>query len=420
MTRRFADYLWALAALLIVLSPNLYMMFHPANVGSFFGVLRVSLVVLSSFFLVALPVLIFPMTVRRYLLFLLPFALLAPLEIMYVKDYGVNLTFGTITALYNTSFRESLEYLGRNLPYVIAIPLAGAAYLYVVLRRVPTFHLPGVVRVGILGSMLLIVTVTSAREAWVIRDRAQRSAIPARVAKKLVAQVVQKTYPIGTVLNLHSAYRFRAEMLARERRLADFSFGARQKEVSKDRETLVLIIGESARYESWGINGYTRDTSPRIEGIAGLLSFADVCSPATLTSPSVPIMLTRATAGDLTPIQEERSVVSAFREAGFGTYWISNQATFSGLIQTFANEADQVVHLNQDTRAEGFYDEMTSCCTSWAATSPTRCATRRSSRDSNRRCRDTGPRKVRIRDTLASSGMPTTTRSSTRTSSLPR
>jgi len=71
-------------------------------------------------------------------------------------------------------------------------------------------------------------------------------------------------------------------------------------------------------------------------------------APAVSTAQSVPLMITRKPVAS-TELWGERSIVAAFREAGFGTWWISNQQT-AGIhdlqIASYAREAEHVVWAN--------------------------------------------------------------------------
>ena len=58
-----------------------------------------------------------------------------------------------------------------------------------------------------------------------------------------------------------------------------------------DRKSLtVLVVGESARAENFGILGYDRDTTPKLSKESGLIAFTDVHSCGTETAVSVPCM----------------------------------------------------------------------------------------------------------------------------------
>ena len=54
----------------------------------------------------------------------------------------------------------------------------------------------------------------------------------------------------------------------------------------------VLVVGESARAENFGILGYNRDTTPKLDHEAGLIAFTDVKSCGTETAVSVPCSTT--------------------------------------------------------------------------------------------------------------------------------
>src|SRR5690606_24101423 len=50
----------------------------------------------------------------------------------------------------------------------------------------------------------------------------------------------------------------------------------------------VLVVGESARAENFGVLGYNRDTTPKLDKEAGLIAYTDVHSCGTETAVSVP------------------------------------------------------------------------------------------------------------------------------------
>lgn len=107
-------------------------------------------------------------------------------------------------------------------------------------------------------------------------------------------------------------------------------------------EVHVLVIGETSRPDRWALNGYSRPTSPRLSAQENLLSFKDVITQSPSTSDAVPLMLTRATADDFSRLGTERSIITAFKEVGFRTFWMSTQEVshWSGFIHHYAGEAD--------------------------------------------------------------------------------
>lgn len=120
-----------------------------------------------------------------------------------------------------------------------------------------------------------------------------------------------------------------------------FRFGATRPPADAP-EVFVLVLGETSRPDHWGLNGYPRDTSPRLAGTPGLVSFTDVVTQAPFTNESVTFMLTRGSPTDRLRAARERSIVSAFAEAGVRTAWLSGQelSEYTGRIQHMAAEAD--------------------------------------------------------------------------------
>jgi glucan phosphoethanolaminetransferase (alkaline phosphatase superfamily) len=106
----------------------------------------------------------------------------------------------------------------------------------------------------------------------------------------------------------------------------DFSFHAEKRDTLDQRQVYVLIIGESCRYDRWQVNGYKRETSPRLASNKNLVTFSDVVAGAHYTWVSVPQIITRANPDNYDLQYHEKSILSVFEESGFKTIWLSNQS----------------------------------------------------------------------------------------------
>jgi heptose-I-phosphate ethanolaminephosphotransferase len=128
-----------------------------------------------------------------------------------------------------------------------------------------------------------------------------------------------------------------------------FSFDASKADSGKQ-EIYIVVIGESSRPDHWSINGYERETSPRIARIDGMLAFRDVITTSPTTKFAVPSMLSLASVEDWSNVERQRSIVSAFRETGFDTYWLSVQEVsfWGGIIVNLANEAEVVRYYQRE------------------------------------------------------------------------
>ncbi len=98
---------------------------------------------------------------------------------------------------------------------------------------------------------------------------------------------------------------------------------------------LLLVVGETARAQNFGLDGYERPTTPalaRWQAEEGLVNFSQVRSCGTNTLVSVPCIfspLTRAQGGDRTPQHE--NLLDVLQRAGLAVLWIDNQAGCKGV-----------------------------------------------------------------------------------------
>ena len=111
-----------------------------------------------------------------------------------------------------------------------------------------------------------------------------------------------------------------------------------------------MVIGESSRADRWSLNGYERETNPLLGKESNLVVLQDVVTSVSATRLSVPVMISRKPAmQSLKAGFAEKSFLTAYKEAGFKTYWLSNQISFGEFdtpVSVFAKEADVIQFLN--------------------------------------------------------------------------
>jgi glucan phosphoethanolaminetransferase (alkaline phosphatase superfamily) len=114
-------------------------------------------------------------------------------------------------------------------------------------------------------------------------------------------------------------------------------------------EIVIMVIGESSRYDRWGINGYARDTTPLLRQEANLVPLPDVIRG--IGHAAVGAGHHFAQAGHAKPQRwlHEKSFLTAYKEAGFKTFWLSNQISFGQFdtpVSVFAKEANVIQFMN--------------------------------------------------------------------------
>lgn len=147
-------------------------------------------------------------------------------------------------------------------------------------------------------------------------------------------------YPVNVCYNLVLAIERSNATAKYEQTSAGFSFNASSVHPADSSEVYVLVIGETARAASFGIYGYNRDTTPLMKHMPGLAAFNHALTQSNTTHKSVPMLLSAADASNYDRIYRERSIITAFREAGFHTAFFSNQKPNHSFIDIFGMEAN--------------------------------------------------------------------------------
>ena len=99
---------------------------------------------------------------------------------------------------------------------------------------------------------------------------------------------------------------------------------------------VVLVIGESARSDRFGINGYSRNTTPKLEEENNLVSFKDAYSLATYTIKGIKNIF------KIHSLANENTIISVFNKLDFKSWWVSLQS-FVDDINSVASEANELI-----------------------------------------------------------------------------
>lgn len=129
----------------------------------------------------------------------------------------------------------------------------------------------------------------------------------------------------------------------------DFSFNAVTVHDKLQKELYVLVIGETARAENFGIYGYERNTTPMLGSMDDLLVFKDAMTQSNTTHKSVPMIMSAVSADNFDDIYKQKSIITAFNEVGYSTAFFSNQRRNHSFIDFFGEEADVYRFLKEES-----------------------------------------------------------------------
>ncbi|HSC76122.1 MAG TPA: phosphoethanolamine transferase CptA [Pseudomonadales bacterium] len=181
-----------------------------------------------------------------------------------------------------------------------------------------------------------------------------------------IKQVSRKFIPVepwGMLIN-YSNYR---DNLLNSSHMQDNMQAAAQREniVTSDtnaEKTYVLVIGESTSRKRLSLYGYARPTSPRLQEISNeLLVYDNVVSNIPYTIESLSTALSFTNPEDLAATFSHMNIITMMKNAGFKTYWITNQQTLTNrntMLNAFSGLTDEHVYLNNNLRQSATsYDE---------------------------------------------------------------
>jgi lipid A ethanolaminephosphotransferase len=91
---------------------------------------------------------------------------------------------------------------------------------------------------------------------------------------------------------------------------------------------LVFVLGETARAQNWGLDGYARQTTPELAAMPDVINFPDASACGTSTEVSVPCLFSPygRHAYDEGRIRSHQSLLHVLQRAGVETLWRDNQS----------------------------------------------------------------------------------------------
>ncbi len=152
-------------------------------------------------------------------------------------------------------------------------------------------------------------------------------------------------FPINVIYNVGlSASEFR-KTYRYEETSRDFRYDAKQTTNINEREIYVYIIGEASRAMSWQLYGYERATNPELAKINDITLFRDVLTQSNTTHKSVPMLLSSVNTHEHEELYRRRGLPALFNEAGFETWFISNQSPQGAMIDNLAHDAKNIRYI---------------------------------------------------------------------------
>ena len=284
--------------------------------------------------------------VGRQVWWLFIFIFLAAFQIVLLDLYGrsviaVDMFLNVVT----TNSTEVGELLGNMLPIISVVCL-----LYI---PVLTWSCIAITRHKTMSSRF----VTMARKASLSSTIVGTFALVTCLSGGVPGYAPYRDlYPFNALYNLGLAIDRTIKVNNYHLTSAGFTYHASRNEKNDSiREICIIVVGETSRARDWQLYGYPRQTTPRLSkrmGNGELVAFDKALSQSNTTHKSVPMLLSPVTALDFDKkIYRTRSLITAFKEAGFNTVFLSNQRHNGSFIDFFGNEADECRFIKEDNHS---------------------------------------------------------------------
>lgn len=298
------------------------------------------------------------------LLLLTPFAALAPVEAAFVVTYKHPLDHEILATVFESNLRETRDYLGAAFWPLLSSSLGG---LVVAIAASMSAKRAPLVWRGRLRQYVLICTLLFPGALFTTLLSSLSGPLLARACSAATQMlgyrnVLEGGYPFGLPLHVFEYYTGWRQMRSDAEKLATFRFGAHATGKVDQKQIYVLVIGESSNRDHWSLFGYNRSTTPQLQAVRNLLPLTNMVSPWNASRKAIPVLLTRKPGTNTNDFFSEASIVRAYSESGFKTYWLSNQLAVGqhdSPISIYAHEADAVRFFNFANWIDrGTYDEV--------------------------------------------------------------
>src|SRR5690554_5437045 len=234
--------------------------------------------------------------------------------------------------LFNTNFQEAAGFALTKWSYMYLLYIPYFFLFYLSLRNAPRFSeknrsvsdyvLPSFLTIAVVGAIVFLI--------------AQKKFLT-HATPDLVSTVISYNRELKDYKALKNELDIRLERIDAEASLKN------------EKQTVVLIMGESTNRNHMSLYGNTVQTNPKLEQFEDLIVYEDVISGYAHTMTSVPASLTAANLENGMGFAQSTTLAEVFRGAGFKTFWLSNQSPFGvwdNLITLFAEQYEYLAFIN--------------------------------------------------------------------------
>lgn len=182
----------------------------------------------------------------------------------------------------------------------------------------------------------------------------------AGMASEHSALQLRNLYPYNVCSNIATASKRIKQSLNYPKTSAAFTYHATDDHPADSTEIHLLVIGETSRAINWQLAGYGRETNPELAKRSDVVFFDKAISQSNTTHKCVPMLLSVVEPSTFDSIIARKSIITAFKEAGYKTAYFTTQPKNNSYNEYFANEADTTLFVPNQKHHDMYLVELMS------------------------------------------------------------
>lgn len=257
------------------------------------------------------------------------FVLLAAQTAYYMDHYGVLIDTVMIDNVMHTDRHEAMGLI--SVPMVMKVLLLGVLPALITFRLIPSSEATSAafkIRMRHIGLLLVSIAIAIAPFVGSYTTFVREY--------KITRFYANPTYPVYSLIK-YSVQALTAPRIGNIRKIEENA--VLMESPNGKKELIIVVVGETARYDRFSLNGYQRPTNPVLEK-QNVLSFSNVSSCGTSTGVSVPCMfsnLGRAKYNKELALSQE-NILDVLARNGVAVLWRDNNSDSKGVATRFPYE----------------------------------------------------------------------------------
>ena len=306
-----------------------------------------------------IPLLLFPQRTRQISavigLVLWAFSLVS---LGYYCVYGQEFSQSVIFIMFESNPAEAREYFSQYFVWwMVPALVIYSAIAWLLWRQVRPIHLSR--RAAWIAVALIAIALFAYPQIKNINRGVLSSAMAAETIQKRMEPAVPWQMLVG-YMQYQEQLAGMQELLDQNKKLPPIMNLVEAN--AEQPKTLILVIGESTNRQHMSLYGYPRQTTPKLDALRNQLTvFNKVIGPRPYTIEVLQQVLTFADQENPDLYLTTPSLMNIMKQAGYKTFWITNQQTMTKrntMLTNFSQQTDEQFYLNnsrdQNSRS---YDE---------------------------------------------------------------